>query len=492
MNQLDIKYYKWKKNIYKNFYKSLRNILEMKELQFYMPFFSLYFYVHNTRNSHKIMDLYHRYYIHNINSIIKERYYNSNKIIEAQIYDNHKNIYENKIAFCKSIPILDPIHCINNNYNLINKNNFHLPGAYNFNAFTKINDINNGAYIDVFCSFLFGELTEKNILPSFALFYGSVNGIGKYNYDITEEYEDYKIDRCFNKNIGKTFKLDIYLSDSEEEDSDDSDDSDGSDESINSKESCGSDKSEQSNNFIMNNDDYITKISDLPIQLLFIEKLEGTLEDYLLDENFDQEVLLSCIFQISFSLHYLQKHYEFTHNDLHINNIMFSYTEKKYLYYKINNKYFKVPTYGKIFKIIDFGRAIFTFKNKVFMNDVFSKNGEAGGQYYYPNQVKFHKEKKLKPKINPNYSFDLCRLSMTILEELDKSKISQKLLSLLNHICQDKYGDNYCDMEDDFSLYILISKNSENGIPINILNKEIFKKYRIKKKNFPLKSYYSF
>ena len=47
-------------------------------------------------------------------------------------------------------------------------------------------------------------------------------------------------------------------------------------------------------------------------------------------------------------------------------------------------------------------------------------------------------------------------------------------------------------MDDDFSLYILISKNSENSIPIDILNNHIFKQFRIKKKDFPIKSFYSF
>ena len=89
------------------------------------------------------------------------------------------------------------------------------------------------------------------------------------------------------------------------------------------------------------------------------------------------------------------------------------------------------------------------------MNDVFSKNGEAGGQYYYPNQVKFHKEKKLQAKIKPNYSFDLCRLAMTILDEININKVSQNLLSLLNHMCTDKNNDNYRNMEDDFTLYDL-------------------------------------
>ena len=46
---------------------------------------------------------------------------------------------------------------------------------------------------------------------------------------------------------------------------------------------------------------------------------------------------------------------------------MYQRTDKTYLYYKFNNIYYKVPTYGYIFKIIDFGRAIFTFKNKLFL-----------------------------------------------------------------------------------------------------------------------------
>ena len=293
--------------------------------------------------------------------------------------------------------------------------------------------------------------------------------MGEYKYDITEEYEELRIDKCFNKNLGKTFNIDMYVSSSE--DSEDSDESE-----------------EEYDNYIDN--DYIIKFNKTPLQLLFIEKLEATLEDYLLDDNFDERVLMSCLFQISFALHYLQKYYSFTHNDLHINNVMFSNTETNYLYYKINNKYFRVPTYGKIFKIIDFGRSIFTFKGKQFYNDVFSKHSEAYGQYHYPSQIKFHKEND-KNKIEPNYSFDLCRLSMTILDELNKD-ISDKLMKLLKNMCTDCNGNNFCDMEDNFTLYINISKDSKNARPIDILNNPIFKQYRVTKKNFPLKSFYKF
>ena len=223
--------------------------------------------------------------------------------------------------------------------------------------------------------------------------------------------------------------------------------------------------------------------------MLFIEKLEGTLED-LLDENIDEETLTSCIFQISFALTYLQKHYHFTHNDLHINNVMFLKTESKYLYYKYNNLYYRVPCHGYIFKIIDFGRAIFTYHNKVYMNDVFSNYGEAGGQYTHPDQVKFKIERERR-YINPNYHFDLCRLSMTIIEELDSDRYSEKFLKFLNHMCTNNCDLSFCDMPDDFYLYKSIARDACNCLPREIITNDIFKSYRIKKKLFPRKSFYT-
>ena len=88
--QLNIKYYKWKKKDYKNLSRSLFEIIGLKEAQFYMPLFSLFFYIHNTRFSHKIIDLDRKYYLLNLNEILKERYYNSNLIVKGEIYDSYK------------------------------------------------------------------------------------------------------------------------------------------------------------------------------------------------------------------------------------------------------------------------------------------------------------------------------------------------------------------------------------------------------------------
>jgi len=459
-----IRYHKWQEKEYKELFNSVREHLEMKSLQFYMPFYSLYFSIHNSKKSIAKIDLERNFYLKNIKEVTKSRYYNSNMFLISDIYDSSKNIIEEKEIFCKTIPIVDAMHCVNNNYNFITKNNYHLPSAYNYNTFKKINDMNNTAYIDVFCSYLFGNLTYNKVNPSFALYYGSMNGVGNYKYDISDEYHDIKNDKCFNKCIDKGFKLDVYISDSESDSNSESD-------------------SES------NDDDYIAILKDIPLQLLCIEKLEGTLED-LIDDNISEELLLSCFFQISFALTYLQKHFEFTHNDLHINNIMYSNTDTKYLYYKMNNIYYRVPTHGKIFKIIDFGRAIFKYKNKVFMNDVFSKLGEAGGQYSYPSQVDFICEKE-KEIIKPNPHFDLCRLSMTILEEIDPNTYSDEIIDFFIHLCDDGRDGNFCNMRDDFKLYMNIAKYACNSLPREIILHNIFKDYRVKKSVFPRKSYYT-
>ena len=58
----------------------------------------------------------------------------------------------------------------------------------------------------------------------------------------------------------------------------------------------------------------------------------------------------------------ISKIFEFTHNDLHTNNIVYNKTKKKYLYYKYDNKHYKIPTFGKIYKIIDFGELFINLK----------------------------------------------------------------------------------------------------------------------------------
>lgn len=499
--QIHIHYHKWLHPEYQRLTQSLREKLNMSSFQFYMPLFSLYYYIHNTPNSHKTIDFRRKYYIHRLLEITKQRYYNSNILGKALIYDSGKNTSEIKSVFCKTISILDPIHLLNNNYNLRGNTNHHLPSGYNHNTFQKINNIDNGAYIDVFCSFLFGQLTEKKESPSFPIFYGSINGLGEYKYDITEEYPELRMDKCFSENLGKGFTLDMYVdSDSEHSDSRESTPrTDISDESfheehtledITDKPSPKSTSTRTSHTKSSNySDDCIAILPKIPLQLLFIEQLDGTLEDFLEGPEYSEDILKSCLYQVAFALAYLQRRYKFTHNDLHINNVMYQETSSPYLYYKINNRYYRVPTHGKIFKIIDFGRAILTYKNKTYMNDVFSRQGEAGGQYSYPHQVPFLHHNKGTSQ--PNYHFDLCRLAMTILEEIPKNKTSETTISFLENLCRDSNGVSFCDMTDDFNLYVSIARTACNSLPRNVIDDSLFRDYRVHKKRFPKKSFYT-
>ena len=47
-------------------------------------------------------------------------------------------------------------------------------------------------------------------------------------------------------------------------------------------------------------------------------------------------------------------------------------------------------------------------------------------------------------------------------------------------------------LEDNFEMYLSIAKYANNAIPINMIQNDIFREFRIKKKNFPKKIYYHF
>ena len=471
---MNIQYSKWNKNEMKILNNSLRNILDIKDPQLYFPIMSLFFYIHNTPNSHRLIDFKRNYYIKEILSVENSKDYNSNMIVKAKVINKMEQSDTERNLFCKTIPLLDPIHYLLNNYSFTKKRNSMLPSNYNFNTIVKVNDMNNMAYIDVFFSFLVSKITESNKNPSFPIYYGSSNGLGNYKHDISEDIDEFENHEGFHK-VNKIIEIEEFYS---------------KDESSNTEYSSDSDSDSES-------DDYIATFKNFPIINLFIETLEGTLEDIIQNE-LNLELLRSCLFQVTFALIYLQKHFYFTHNDLHINNIMYVKTDRAFLYYKYNNQYFKVPTFGKLFKIIDFGRSIFTFRKKTYMNDVFSKYGEAEGQYTHPPQVSFLKT-EYKDMVYPSYHFDLCRLAITMIDEirynhdddLEDEEYYQNFLDFLKFLVTDKNGTRLDKEKDNFDLYIKISRDACNCLPKDVIVNPFFHCYRVKKKQFPKSTYYS-
>ena len=67
-----------------------------------------------------------------------------------------------------------------------------------------------------------------------------------------------------------------------------------------------------------------------------------------------------AILQIVHGLLCAQKHYDFGHNDLHSGNVMMTFITSTNFNYKVNNNYYKIPTKGMCWKIIDFGTSAST------------------------------------------------------------------------------------------------------------------------------------
>ena len=249
-------------------------------------------------------------------------------------------------------------------------------------------------------------------------------------------------------------------------------------------------------------DDYSTDIEEkieatipqFPVQVIGMEYCENTFDDLILsDELKEENEWFSALMQIIMILITYQKTFAFTHNDLHTNNVMYNTTDKKYLYYCYKKKYYKVPTFGKLFKIIDFGRSIYKYNGKLFCSDSFQNGGDAATQY---NTEPYFNDKK--PRLEPNYSFDLCRLACSIfdylVDDLDEVKDLTKcdpVKRLIVEWCLDDkginmlYKNNGADRYPDFKLYKMIARCVHKHTPQAQLDRPEFKSFEYTKKEIP-------
>jgi hypothetical protein len=236
-------------------------------------------------------------------------------------------------------------------------------------------------------------------------------------------------------------------------------------------------------------------IPEFPIQMICIENCDETLDDFIInnENNISNDEWFSIFMQIIMILITYQKIFSFTHNDLHTNNIMYVKTEIKYIFYIYKKKCYKVPTFGKIYKIIDFGRAIYKFNGKLYCSDSFQVGEDAATQY---NTEPYYNDKK--PRLEPNYSFDLCRLACSIFDyvvddfdNIKQLKESNPVINLIVEWCLDDnginvlYKNNGIERYPDFKLYKMIARCVHNHVPSLQLNRPEFKKYIISKINIP-------
>ena len=233
-------------------------------------------------------------------------------------------------------------------------------------------------------------------------------------------------------------------------------------------------------------------IYDFPVEVIALERCSKTLDHLMVKDTLSDEEWEAALMQIVLILATYQKLFAFTHNDLHTNNIMYIETDKKFIYYCFNKKYYKVPTFGRIFKIIDFGRSIYTFHSKFICSDSFHRSGDAATQY---NCEPYFNDKK--PIVEPNYSFDLCRLGCSLfdffIDDIDnveaECKKSRLTKLVVDWITDDNgrnilYKKSGVDRYPDFKLYKMIARTVHDKVPSQqLLKHTVFTQYEITQKN---------
>ena len=328
-----------------------------------------------------------------------------------------------------------------------------------------------------------------------------VESIKSFTFDnIEEDAQNVKDIFEINKKVTKRVSLKKNESSSEEESNSDSDgltSSEGSDESVELDL------------------DICLEIPNMPVILIYQEAQEGVMDNLLDEDEIDEHKRgsqgwearwIAWLFQVISVLSFLQNAICFTHNDLHSNNILWRKTDKKFLYYKAKDgTIWRVPTFGKIFTVIDFGRSIFRLGKHLWVSDDHWPDQEAGDQYnfgpFFDHTL---------PKNPPNPSFDLCRLSVSLLDGLfDKAPPKKKgkgvsimsqedtwkvyetnspLYNLLwswtinkdgHTIYEDKNGD---EKYEGFDLYVRIAHDVHNAVPKDQIHKPVFSQFKWKQK----------
>jgi hypothetical protein len=227
-------------------------------------------------------------------------------------------------------------------------------------------------------------------------------------------------------------------------------------------------------------DDIFASIKSYPVQVIALEKYTETL-DYLLemDSTFGPSQIQSALMQVIMTLLLYQHAFQFTHNDLHSNNIMYMTTTMEFIYYKWNDKIYKVPTFGKLFKIIDYGRAIFTHEDIMYMSDNYKVDGDAYTLYncepYYDPSYE---------RVLPNFSFDLCRLGTSMLESIPNKK--HAVYTVIRDWCNDDNAESVVFTKSgeeryyEFELYRQIARTVHHHTPEAQLARPLFASYETK------------
>jgi len=514
-----------------NDFKFLKNI-DVEKIQNYIPIYNTFFDFKENTN----INLNHTNYLTSIKdntdlTTSNDRMF-SEKIFNVEI--TNKENKDNKKSFLKISSVFDIGKFLIGKYDLKDEIFYKLPDIAQ-NGHPSLYDNNNISYVDTLFSFLSSQLLNQYGVVNALDYYGSFLAIVRnFSVDISEDIEYFVDSDYFMKNRNKLFKIDnlefkkpLTILDDNVEIEFDCLEPNGLNEDLNdfvelpissldacvepsveptvdacvepSVDSDSDSESDSDENSDENSDEtsYSTEDSSYDsnqlnvvfdkclVQITSLEYCTNTLDDLIMTKKLtDETEWLSCLFQIIMTLIIFQDTFSFTHNDLHTNNIMYIPTTKEFLCYCYKGQHYKVPTFGKIFKIIDFGRSIYKIKSNIICSNSFQPKGDAHTQYN--TEPYFNNKKK---RIEPNFSFDLCRLACSMwdnflsVNKIEKVTSQNKIAKIVHDWCTDDngisvlYKSNGCERYPNFKLYKMIARTVHNHTPHNQLLRDEFKQF---------------
>ena len=465
--------------------------------------------------------------------------------------------------FIKRIHLVDPLAAMEGEYVLPGDGALAAPSDLWKNTLMKINNPLNEAYVDCLFALYASKFVESRISPHWCRCYGTFSArVDTYVYNISEEYDSLRkkswwnvhqrlglfkyqmgdeekkpLDALFTQ-PGTALSLDDFVSVdadtgavsalnditvSEEEPVTSSEEPVKlTNPKLRLKRLSGSDSDSGSGSSSYESDEVeeFVEFHNFPVQVSLLEKADGTMDTLLDDEDADDASMLETkdvrwaawLFQVIAGLVVSQHYFGFVHNDLHTNNIMWNGTGVTDIYYRVvkgkETWYMKIPTYGRLMKIIDFGRASFTVPGAgFFISDAFFPGNDAATQY---NCDPFFDSAEGK-KVEPNTSFDLCRLAVSLLESLfpdrpanatpvrimsrEGGKLYPETVSpvynLLWEWLTDDDGKNVLrtpageERYPDFDLYRALAAEVHNAMPKVQVEKALFSQFRCSAKDIP-------
>jgi len=149
----------------------------------------------------------------------------------------------------------------------------------------------------------------------------------------------------------------------------------------------------------------VCEVQNTPVFLLSTEWISG---DYFNEygKTMEDHEVGSLLFSLFFTIYQYQKYLKGSHNDLHVSNLRYRRINDEFKFYKIRNKFYKIPTFYKELCIIDWGRGEYLHSE----NRIFSDDGEAYGMNY--NSKLKGKSKKFKEFYDIGFSI------MNIIDDL--------------------------------------------------------------------------